>query len=409
MNASVRRTASLAATIPAPARELHPRADKTSALPVQRSVSSSTVLPRLTLDEGRLRFEPATGPRYAEVKRLGEGGMGEVALVEDRDIGRRVARKRMLPGSGPSDIVRFVDEIRIVGRLDHPGIVPIHDVGLDEDGEFFFVMKYVEGETLEAVIERIRQGDPETLARWDGTRRVEVVIALLRALDYAHQRGFIHRDIKPANVMIGHFGEVLLMDWGLARPIGAAGARDVGGPGSASVGDRASHTHVGTLLGTPLYMSPEQAAGDNEHLDARSDLYSVCLLFLELLTGEHPHEHVTAIEPLLTRVMTFEAPTASELTGRGAISAPLAHFLSRGLQRLPQGRWSSAAEMADELHAILDGRCRIQCPVTLTKRLVRGLERQLDRRPKAVVAALGVLVLGFLALSLIALKSLVLG
>ncbi|MBM4359049.1 MAG: serine/threonine protein kinase [Deltaproteobacteria bacterium] len=412
MNVSLRRTARLAETIPAPSPELHPSAHRGSALPVQRNVSTSSVLPHLSLDEGRLRFEPATGPRYAEVKPLGAGGMGEVALVEDRDIGRKVARKRLHRGSSAADVVRFVDEIRTVGRLDHPGIVPIHDVGLDEHGEFFFIMKYVEGETLESVIERIREGDAATLAHWDGTRRVQLLISLLRALDYAHQRGMIHRDIKPANVMIGRFGEVLLLDWGLARPLAKSAGRapPSEAPSSRSGGaERATHTHAGTILGTPLYMSPEQAAGEKEHLDTTSDLYSTCVLFLEFLTGEHPHEHVTEINPMLERILGFEAPSAASLVGRGAITPELAHFLSRGLQRRPHARWSSADEMADELHAILDGRCRIQCPLTLTKRVLCGLEAVLDRRPQLVLASLAVGTLGLVALVGLALRALFAG
>jgi serine/threonine-protein kinase len=186
--------------------------------------------------------------------------MGEVALVEDRDIGRKVARKRLLPGAGDSDVMRFVDEIRVVGKLDHPSIVPIHDVGIDEQGELFFVMKFVEGETLEAVLERLRAGDPETLANWDNTRRIEVFRQLLHALSYAHERGILHRDIKPANVMIGAHGEVMLMGWGVARPIGGSREAHLAKRASETPGDaKLSSTSAGTLVGTPSYMSPSRS------------------------------------------------------------------------------------------------------------------------------------------------------
>src|SRR5262249_60463772 len=156
----------------------------------------------------------------------------EVVLVNDRDIERQVALKRLLPElQDPALLARFVDEIRIVGRLEHPNIVPIHDVGVDELGRYYFVMKYVEGETLESIIEKLAAGDPAYVRTYSYERRIEIFLGLLHALEYAHSHGVVHRDVKPANVMVGRYGEVVLMDWGIAKPL--ASKRD---PAAAASG-----------------------------------------------------------------------------------------------------------------------------------------------------------------------------
>ncbi len=396
------RTMALSQTIAAPARKLDAEVTKEAFVPTSRRFGGTSVLPRISVEGGRVTVEPATGERYLVLKSLGEGAMGEVALVEDRDIGRKVARKRLLPGSGAADVLRFVDEVRMVGKLDHPGIVPIHDVGLDEHGEFFFVMKYVEGESLESVVERIRDRDPATLAAWDPARRVHAIIAILRALDYAHASGLLHRDIKPANVMVGRYGEVMLMDWGVSRPIG--GARDEAvelAPGSRTTAEqRVASTGTGAIVGTPIFMSPEQAAGATDTLTPSSDLYAVCLMLHELLTGQHLHDGIDDLHALLTRVMTMPAPSVGELVTSG-LSKELGYFMQKGLALAPKDRWQSAGAMADELLAILDGRCRVQCPFTLTKRTVAGFGRFFDRRPFVALSILLGFAGTFLALAAI--------
>lgn len=390
----------LAATMPAPDLQITMAARTGDRL---RSTNSS-VLPRIA----GAQLLPSDGRRYEPVKTLGRGAMGEVALVEDRDIGRSVAVKRLLGDAQPaSDIARFVDEVRTVGRLEHPNIVPIHDVGVDENGALFFVMKFVDGETLESVIARLRAGDPAAIAAYDATRCTEIFVGILRALQYAHERGVLHRDLKPANVMIGRFGEVVLMDWGVARPIGGAREGNATELPIASEG-RASMTHVGSLIGTPLYMSPEQARGQNDALDARSDLYSACVVLQELLDhGHHRFEQITSLAALLHAIESAEPPSLTQTFPHAAVPPELAHFVRRGLAREPGARWQSAAQMIDELHAIADGRFRIQCAATLSKRVTRELGRAVDRRP-ATSVAVGFLSIGVvLALAINALHDIV--
>jgi eukaryotic-like serine/threonine-protein kinase len=359
---------------------------------------STSVLPRVTHSGDVVRLVPsAGGERYKPIRRLGVGGMGEVALVKDRDIGRTVAIKRLLsPDQNPAMLARFIDEVHTVGGLEHPNIVPIHDVGVDRDGRYFFVMKYVDGETLEEIIGKLRAGDAEVHAKYPPRRRMEIFISVLRALQYAHDRNIIHRDLKPANIMIGRFGEVVLMDWGIARTIGTpdprptpeeeARAATASTDGELRVSQRASATIAGELIGTPMYMSPEQASGLNAEADARSDLFSACVLFHEFLCLRHRFEDVKELQALLTRVVTTEPVRGPKIfdphpAQKEDIPYEMTHFLRRGLQLTPERRWQSAAEMIEELQAILDGRCRVDCATTLLKRTTSSVARFVDRYP----------------------------
>ncbi|MCB9547765.1 MAG: serine/threonine protein kinase [Myxococcales bacterium] len=350
----------------------------------------ASVLPQIIDDGGALRLARSGGPRYAPVRLLGRGGMGEVDLAEDRDIGRPVAIKRLVQHDlNAGAIARFAEEVRTIGRLEHPNVLPIHDVGVDADGRYFFVMKYLEGETLEAIITRLRAGDPATQARFDVARRVEIFLGVLRALDFAHAHGILHRDIKPANVMVGAHGEVVLMDWGVAGPVRRGGAAPAFDP-EATVPTTAEDgrlwtTRIGDLVGTPQYMSPEQALGHNDTLDERSDLYAACVLFHELLGLVHRHAEHKTLMAVLMAVHRTEAPSAHTLVAAGpapreGIPAPYAHLLHRGLQRDPALRWTSAGELIAEVEAIQRGETRVQCPVTLAHRLVTSVEHFLDRR-----------------------------
>ncbi|MDQ3037828.1 MAG: serine/threonine protein kinase [Myxococcota bacterium] len=406
----------LGATIAAPL----PNVAEGSSSEPRAGASTLSVLPRVEPAGDAVRLVASPGePRYRNVRTLGEGGMGEVALVEDLDIGRTVALKRLRgqDAQGAALVARFVDEVRTIGSLEHPNIVPIHDVGVDEHGRYFFVMKFVDGETLEAIVEKLRAGDVEARRVYTVQRRVEIFVGLLRALQYAHARGVVHRDVKPANIMVGRFGEVVLMDWGVARPIGKAdadAARARVSPAEMHAApSRASETHDGALIGTPLYMSPEQAAGDNDALDARSDLYSACVVLHELLGLRHLREAKSgSLAELLSAIASDDAPEVHLMFGAHAsnpqgVPAELTHFLHKGLARDRAKRWSSADEMMLELEAILDGRCRVQCHLTFLKRSTRELGRLVDRSPRAVMLGLTFGALATFALVANALRDLI--
>jgi serine/threonine-protein kinase len=370
-------------------------APSTSAAPTWRftppaSLARTTVLPRVDGEGAEIQLSLRERSRYEPTKLLGAGGMGEVVLVNDHDIERKVAVKRLLPDTADhATLARFIDEIRCVGRLEHPNIVPIHDVGVDELGRYFFVMKYVEGETLETIIEKLSAGDPAYVYKYSIEARVELFLGLLHALDYAHERGIVHRDIKPANVMVGRYGEVVLMDWGIAKPLDEARDAARGPDGvlsSEGEGERARMyaTRVGSLIGTPAYMSPEQARGDVGKIDVRSDLYSAVVLLHELLGLRHYLAEKESMSALLHGVIHEELDGMKLVRMKYPGNMPPAeyiHLVAKGLSKDPDKRFQSAQELIQLLQAILEGRVPVQCPITLTKRSYRTLGRVVDRSP----------------------------
>lgn len=314
--------------------------------------------------------------------------MGEVELVQDRDIERKVAIKRLRPDMrNPSALLRFADEVRAVGQLEHPNIVPVHDVGLDGEGQHYLVMKFVQGETLEEVIEKLAARDPAHLGRFSHEHRARVFLSILQAIRYAHSRGIIHRDIKPANIMVGPHGEVTVMDWGLAKTI-RKNARETSSDGKlapetprSQAVPRLLETQNGALLGTPLYMSPEQASGKTEELDERSGIYSLTVLLYELMTLEHPLAREGSLEGVLSAIKTREY-TRTELVATALrVDAPCEyyHYMVRGLAVDPAHRYQSIEEMERVLEQILDGKPPINCHITLTKRVGGELLLWIDR------------------------------
>jgi serine/threonine-protein kinase len=386
-------TTALAATQVAPSQAAPSQAGAPKFAPPV-SAARSTVLPKVDGDGTTVQLSLESRSRYEPTKLLGAGGMGEVVLVKDHDIERRVALKRLLPDmTHPAVLARFVDEIRTVGRLEHPNIVPIHDVGVDELGRYFFVMKYVEGETLESIIEKLTAGDPAYVARYSIEVRIGLFLSLLHALQYAHAQGIVHRDIKPANVMVGRYGEVVLMDWGISKPIEAkrdAAAGAEGALGTAHGGDKDGErarmyaTRVGSLIGTPAYMAPEQARGETDKIDARSDLYSAVVLLHELMGLKHYLSDKPTVEAMLDAVRSEEYPIGKLMGMKYPAQAPTAeimHIATKGLAKDAAQRFQSADELIDVLNANLEGKTPVQCPVTFSKRSFREMGRVVDRAP----------------------------
>ena len=326
--------------------------------------------------------------RYEAVRKLGTGGMGEVQLVRDHDIGRTVAVKRPLGRLDEESLQRFAREVRTVGKLEHPSIVPIHDVGADEEGHYF-VMKYVEGEPLSEIITKLKARDPAYVDRYRYPQRAHIFMQLLYAVQYAHSRGVLHRDIKPANVMVGPYGEVMLMDWGIARAIGtrdvpSAAARDASSSGGFE-------TTAGALLGSPAYMSPEQARGDLDKLDERSDVYSLCVLFHELLTLRHYLDGAPSTGVMLTTIVSGADPGFMEwITDAERVSVPieLIHYTRLGLRRDPAQRYQRVTEMIEALERVRERRNGVHCHISFVKRVLGGLDHQINRHPRLTSLAL---------------------
>ncbi|MCC6522143.1 MAG: serine/threonine protein kinase [Polyangiaceae bacterium] len=384
------------------------------ATPGTQGGHRTTVLPRVSVEGGMPLLVAADRERYETESQLGEGGMGEVLKVKDNDIQRTVALKRLLPGTQePAIVARFVEEIRTVGQLEHPNIVPIHDVGIDSNGQYYFVMKYVNGETLESIIEKLQAGDRAYHARFTYEHRVEVFVGILEAIHYAHARGIVHRDIKPANVMVGPYGEVVVMDWGIAKqlrpepgaPVLPEGAGRPGAPvptHGAPADPRSLHrTQEGALIGTPAYMSPEQAAGFP--VDERSDIYSLCVLLHELLGLEHYLAGEETMDGILRGALEKTPPALLRVRNpyQPPVPADLVHFVRKGVNKDASQRFQSVSEMLTRLRARRDGVIPIQCPVTFAKRGTTGLTRFVDRHP--FVTLVSVFLVPLLVLSSVAL------
>lgn len=259
------------------------------------------------------------GRRYDRGEVIAKGGMGAILEAKDLNIRRRVAMKVMLhPNQADrGQLLRFIEEAQVTGQLEHPSIVPVHELGVDAAGHIFYTMKYVNGKTLKAIISDIRSGDPETVSKYSLPHLLTIFLKVCDALAFAHRKGVIHRDLKPENVMVGEFGEVLVMDWGLAKVLlggchqshagtstsdmksipatenltpftHASGIESVRYRASATDGNDNLHTLDGQVMGTPNFMAPEQAQGKIDLLDARTDLYSLGAILYTILTLRPP-------------------------------------------------------------------------------------------------------------------------
>jgi serine/threonine protein kinase len=288
------------------------------------------------------------GTRYALIDRVARGGMGIVYAARDEMLDRRVALKVLdAPDRNGSLARRVLREAQILARLEHPGIVPVHDVGTLQDGRVFYTMKFVEGHRLDKYVESV-ESVPD---------RLRLFLRICDAVAFAHAHGVVHRDLKPANVMVGPFGEVLVLDWGLAKILpespGAGGEAEA----DATTLDGDTDTHVGfatpeggdttahgAVMGTPGYMSPEQERGENQRVDERSDIFSLGELLRFLVSGASSID----ASPLQTR---SEPPDKS-----------LAAICGKAAATNPQDRYATVVQLAADVSRHLDG-----LPITARK------------------------------------------
>ncbi len=390
-------------------------ADEATLDSVERALRGPEPLDAATEAElARLADPDRYRRRYERIELVAAGGMGEVWRVMDRDLGRELALKRLKTRSrDPRLLRRFLAEAKLTARLEHPGIVPVHDTGIDDDGRVWFTMPLVRGENLarllnprrapnanSAASNPVKRGTeaetqlgaaevrtsaskpptPRAVTTTAGTRAAlptsraalptsraalptsraalpEVLECLLKACDavaYAHARGVVHRDLKPANILIGAFGEVYVVDWGLARARDGAGsepetASRERGDDSASSED----TRHGDVLGTPAYMPPEQAAGRVGPVDPRVDVYALGAILWHALTGRPPYAGASGSAVIDALLLGGPEPLAS-----AAPDAPieLAAICDKAMSRDPAARYADVRELSEDLRAFLAGR-----------------------------------------------------
>jgi serine/threonine-protein kinase len=350
----------------------------------------------ITVFAGPRGGEPlAAGPGLKILEELGRGGMGAVFKVRDPQLGRDVAIKVLLPEhhNHPELYLRFVEEARIAGQLQHPGIVPVYALGETDPRRAYFTMKLVEGQTLAVLLTR-RPSPAHEL-----TRFLKVFEQVCQAVAYAHSRGVIHRDLKPANIMVGAFGEVQLMDWGLAKR--TAAPADAGPAGTAT--DPAL-TGGGRALGTPAYMAPEQARGEAARLDERCDVFGLGALLCEILTGHPPYAGLGGA-PVHEQARRAELTEAwARLDGCGA-DDDLVQLARSCLAAERDQRPRHAGVVAEAVTAYLAGvaeRLRAAEIARATAEVERAAARAqaaAERKRRRVLLALAATVLGMLAVA----------
>ena len=293
---------------------------------------------------------PELGDRYEVLDLLGEGGMGAVYRVRDRELRRVVAVKvvRRAISADPAAIERFRDEARIAAQLEHPCIVTVHDVGTTPQEQPFFVMPHVDGRSLRSVLEGLRGGDPEAIERFTLRRLLAAFEQICRAVAFAHGRGVLHRDLKPENLMFGRFGEIAILDWGLAF----AERLDVRTSGAISVAGDTSL--AGFVVGTPGYMSPEQALGDASALTEASEVWSLGAILYELLTLAPA---VGGSDPLqiLANTVRGGIPMPRSVAPERPIAEDLEAVCMKALAHRTADRWADCSALADAIADVLDG------------------------------------------------------
>ena len=326
--------------------------------------------------------------KYAIGDLVAKGGMGAIVQACDQNIRRDVAMKVLLRPEDASreQLLRFINEAQITGQLEHPGIVPVYELGDDEDGEVYYTMKLVQGTTLKDILEKIGDGDAKTTRRFPLPRLLEVFLKICDTIRFAHSRGVIHRDLKPENIMIGDFGEVLVLDWGIAKSADSVTPSKQVETTLQTLrieGDvDASMTMQGDIVGTPAYMSPEQAFGQVDKIDARTDIYALGGLLYSMLTLTPPFRDMN-VQKMLIAVGANRIEPPEKRAPDSDIPPELSAVAMKAMAKLRSERYQRVSQLAADINLFLDGRAVSAKDDSLIEALVK-----LWRRNTAVLSVI---------------------
>ncbi|MDD5727752.1 MAG: serine/threonine-protein kinase [Victivallales bacterium] len=316
------------------------------------------------LDESVENLTVKPPDKYKFIRSVGFGGMKGIIKVNDQDTARDVAMA-IIPDFDERpqpDIDRFVREARIIARLEHPNIVPIHDIGRDGKGAPYFTMKYLRGHTLATTLRKLNTGDADTLEQYPLARLLRIFVKVANAIAFAHSKRIIHLDLKPENVHIGDFGEVLVLDWGLAKFIGSNDIYDeIEDNRTKDYENKLNRPQTmmtldGVAKGTPGYMAPEQAAGKNQEKDERTDIYALGCILYAILTFENPLGNRRDVRKMLhdTVVGNIESPSQLKNPAR-PIPAPLEAICLKAMNLLPDDRYQNVSDLRNDIFAFMTG------------------------------------------------------
>ncbi len=295
--------------------------------------------------------------RYRDFKPLTQGGEAILQTCRDENLGRTVVMKTLLPQLQNLEVYqkRFLREARVTALLPHPATVPVYEISRNSDGTAYFTMKKLVGRDLCEILDRIAEGDENVQNEFPLDALLNILIHVGHCLAFAHQRGVIHRDIKPANVMVGEFGDIMLLDWGLAK------VRDMEDDDVVEQLTRSGQKQIsgrltgpGDVQGTPFYMSPEQAR-ETSDVDHRTDIYNMGIILFEILTGDS-YMSGRNFREIKRRILEDPVRSPRDYAPRGAVSPELNAICVKALQKDPNDRYSTMSELVEELRAVLLGR-----------------------------------------------------
>ena len=283
--------------------------------------------------------------RYSDFEDLGKGGSAIIRSCLDNNLGRRVVMKTLHShlADHPYPRARFLREARVTAQLQHPNTIPVYEIGQDLERRLYFTMKKVSGETIRDIIEKHSLGEEEACRVYNLDRMLGALIQVCNALSYAHVHGVVHRDVKPENILVGSFGEVMILDWGVAKVWAQEGEVTDG-----AILEHEDLTDVGQRPGTPLYMSPEQVRGGGDNIDARTDVYSMGAVLYEVLTLKEPLRGDRVNETFEMILKETPIPPLERAPKRN-LPRMLAAIAMKALEKEPNDRFQTMQEMIDAL------------------------------------------------------------